>query len=437
MRGSEADSPMTAEAPALNTVLLPAARAVAAVRDGRSAAGALAAAPESIRPAAQSVSFLALRRMGLADALKSALVRSAPADPLLDALLTVALALLCEASDAPYADHTVVNEAVTAAGRDRRLARYKAMVNGVLRTFLRERDARLQAAMKDPVARWNYPAWWIDAVRQAWPAQWQDVLAAANTRPSMMLRVNRRRADAARVVGALQAAAAPALAMGGDAVVLERPAPLSRLPGFSEGWWSVQDAGAQLAAPLLDVRDGMRVLDACAAPGGKTCHILESCDAEVTALDSDPVRLEKVRENLARLGLRAALLTGDATDPSAWWDGRPFDRILLDAPCTASGIVRRHPEIRWLRRASDVAVLATIQARMLDALWPLLAPDGKLLYVTCSILPREGEEQASDFAARHRDARRLPAPGQLLPTMPTAPPGPDHDGFFFALFQRT
>lgn len=234
------------------------------------------------------------------------------------------------------------------------------------------------------------------------------------------------------------------------------------LPGFEQGWWSVQDLSAQHAARLLPVADGMRVLDACAAPGGKTAHLLEQADLRLTALDSDAARLTRVGENLERLGLMhggVQLACADAAEPQAWWDGVPFDAILADVPCTASGVVRRHPDIRWLRREDDVARTAALQRRIVDALWALLRPGGHLLYATCSIFPEEGELQAQAFAQRHADAVRLPAPGQILPLAGQPAVGdaaalrePDcsggeellagraalatGDGFFYALFAK-
>ncbi len=219
--------------------------------------------------------------------------------------------------------------------------------------------------------------------------------------------------------------------VGPLAVRLERPVPVAQIPGFSEGLVSVQDAAAQMAVPLLDVQDGMRVLDACAAPGGKTGHILESANVELLALDADKNRIPRIEENLRRLQLSSALMAGDASERS-WWDGRPFDRILADVPCTASGIVRRHPDIRWLRRKADTIRLATLSAQILDNLWQMLRPGGKLLFVTCSIWPRESEAQAAAFTMR-QNAIRLQAPGQLLPT---AGADKDHDGLFYALFEK-
>jgi 16S rRNA (cytosine967-C5)-methyltransferase len=222
-----------------------------------------------------------------------------------------------------------------------------------------------------------------------------------------------------------------ASAIGEFAVRLDQPVPVGQIPGFNDGLVSVQDAAAQLAAPLLDVQDGMRVLDACAAPGGKTSHLLEMANINLLAIDSDAKRLNKITENLDRLKLSAHTMVGDASKRD-WWDGQQYDRILADVPCTASGIVRRHPDIRWLRRKADSAQLATLSARILDNLWMMTKPNGKLLLVTCSIWPQESEAQAAAFAHRHQ-ATRLPAPGQL---MPTANSDSDHDGLFFALFQK-
>ena len=219
--------------------------------------------------------------------------------------------------------------------------------------------------------------------------------------------------------------------IGADAVRLAQPLPVHAIPGFDQGHVSVQDAGAQLAAPLLDAQDGMRVLDACAAPGGKTGHLLECADIDLLALDSDGERLQRITQNLQRLQLSARLLQADACRAD-WWDGQPFDRILADVPCTASGVVRRHPDIRWLRRPEDAARLATLSSQILDNLWRMLKPDGKLLLVTCSLWPEESEMQAQAFASRH-GAIRLAAPGQLLPG---ANSELDQDGLFYALFQK-
>jgi 16S rRNA (cytosine967-C5)-methyltransferase len=348
------------------------------------------------------------------------------------ALLACALALMTAPDAArPYEEFTVVDQTVTAADAHPDTARAKNMVNAVLRRFLRERKALLETALLQPLAKWNYPQWWIDAVRAAWPQDWQAVLESGNAAPPLTLRVNVRKTSVEQYLATLAQAGMDAAQIGPSAVRLAKAVGVGQIPGFADGLVSVQDAGAQLAAPLLDVRNGMRVLDACAAPGGKTCHILELADADVTALDADPKRLARVDENLRRLDLKAALQAAEA-QTSGWWDGKPFDRILADVPCTASGIVRRHPDIRWLRRKGDTLQLATLSAKILDNLWQMLAPGGKLLFVTCSLWPQESEAQAAAFAVRN-NAARLDAPGQLLPAGGS---GQDHDGLFYALFQK-
>jgi 16S rRNA (cytosine967-C5)-methyltransferase len=334
-------------------------------------------------------------------------------------------------SVAPYNDFTVVDQAVTAAASDLSIAHAKGMVNAVLRRFLRERDTQLHAVLNNPVARWNYPAWWIDATKAAYPDEWQTILAAGNALPPLTLRVNCRKTSTEAYLQMLNEHAIAATQVGPCAVRLTQAVGVAQIPGFEQGLVSVQDAAAQLAAPLLDVQDGMRVLDACAAPGGKTGHLLELAVLDLLALDSDAKRLPRIAENLQRLQLDATLRVGDAAG-QGWWDGKPFDRILADVPCTASGIVRRHPDIRWLRRKSDTARLAGLSRQILDNLWSMLLPGGKLLFVTCSLWPQESEAQAAAFAVRHQ-ALRLPAPGQLRPE---AGIEYDRDGLFFALFQK-
>lgn len=420
--------------------LLGAAHAVAQVKSGVALPQALAAVftrlspPPQARGAMQDIAYRCMRQLGRAEALLSMLLDKPPSPPL-HSLLCNALALMLpvqEHEDAPYESFTVVDQAVTAAASEPATARAKGMINAVLRRFLRERDTLLPQAMKQSVGHWNYPAWWIDSMRTAYPNAWEAILQTGNRLPPLILRVNRRRTDMHAYRAQLADAGIETAIIGPAALRLARPLPVMQIPGFAEGLASVQDAAAQLAAPLLDLQDGMRVLDACAAPGGKTGHILECANVDLLALDSDPKRLMRIEENLRRLGLAARVQAGDAAS-DAWWDGEPFDRILADVPCTASGIVRRHPDIRWLRRKSDAAQLASLSARILDNLWRMLKPGGKMLFVTCSLWPQESERQAAAFAQRH-GATRLPAPGQLLPR---AMAEEDHDGLFYALFQRT
>ena len=439
--------------PALHRLLDHTAEAVQAVRSGRSLTEVLARCPAEMRPGTQALSFHTLRWLGSATEARTLLAPKTP-PPNVDALLVTALALLwpadADAGPPPYPEHTLVDQAVTAARQ--RTPAAAGFVNAVLRRFVREREAVVEAVRHTPIGAYNHPLWWIERVKRDWPRQWAPLLLLANRQPPMTLRVNARCGSGARYVHGLAALGRAASviddpALGGQAVILAQACPVQQLPGFAEGEVSVQDAAAQRAARLLlegaQLGPGSRVLDACAAPGGKTAHLLELAELDLLALDSDPLRLARVQDTLNRLRLHAELRAGDARVPAGWWDGRPFDAILLDAPCTASGIVRRHPDVRWLRRADDIHALGRIQAEMLDALWPLLAPGGRLLYATCSIFPAEGQQQIDAFL------QRLPpgsaglepqSPGHLLPL----PDNGAHsrsavlqDGFFYALIRKT
>jgi 16S rRNA (cytosine967-C5)-methyltransferase len=419
--------------------LLGAAASLARVRTGMALPQALAevfqaydATPQA-RGAMQDLAYRSMRQLGRSEALLAMMTSKAPEPPMLAGLLCAALALLDppEGTEPPYEAFTVVDQAVRAAASHPDFAHAKAMVNAVLRRFQREKASLLNTVLAQPQARWNYPEWWIDAVRTAYPQQWQDILQAGNRQPPLTLRVNLRKTSVDDYLQTLAAAGIEASRVGVSALRLAQAMNVFQIPGFEDGLVSVQDAGAQLAAPLLDLHAGMRVLDACAAPGGKSGHILEIADVDLTALDVDSRRLLRVDQNLQRLGLQATVQAGAAED-AGWWDGREYDRILADVPCTASGIVRRHPDIRWLRRKSDTHQLATLSTKILDNLWQMLRPNGKLLFVTCSLWPQESEAQAAAFAARH-GAIRLDAPGQLLPTSGA---GQDHDGLYYALFQK-
>lgn len=479
------------ESIALSRLIGHVADVVAAVRSGRSLADVMPEVPDAARPGTQALAFEVLRRLGGAVRVRAAL---APRDPpaRVDALLTSALALLWPVDEPPYPDHTLVDQVVTCA-RERAPAA-APFVNAVLRRFIREREARVREAMQDPLGAWNHPSWWVERLRHDWPACWQPLLEAANRHPPMTLRVHAQRMSGADYAARLQreGLAARVLddpAYGGQAVQLTRPVPVQRLPGFAEGDVSVQDANAQRAGPLLlggslgglepggpafsgasaraetpagsarrleqpgpsapaglpPLPAGARVLDACAAPGGKTAQLLERANLDLLALDSDPRRLARVDESLRRLGLQAATRVGDATRPATWWDGRPFDAILLDAPCSGSGVVRRHPDIRWLRRPQDIQALTRIQSAMLDALWPLLKPGGRLLYATCSVFRAEGQAQIDAFMQRHRDEGvgvDPGSPGHLLPLPDNQAArawggaSVDADGFFYALLRK-
>ena len=338
-------------------------------------------------------------------------------------------------------DHAAVGETVAAA---QKLGKpwAKGLVNGVLRNLQRRRE-ELLAAERPESAELDHPGWLIQRLREAWPEQWRTIIEAANDHPPMTLRVNGRHGERSAYAKRLMEAAIPARPAPhtDHGLRLDQPLDVSKLPGFADGDLSIQDGAAQLAAQLLAPKAGERILDACAAPGGKTGHLLElTPEAEVTALDADGERLERVEENLERLGLQAAVVASDAADTAEWWDGTPFDRILLDAPCSATGVIRRHPDIKLLRTPKDVRNLAEEQARLLDALWPLLKPGGTLLYATCSILPEENEAQVAAFLARTNDAEEIAIEaewGHQRPHGRQLFPGEEGmDGFYYALLKR-
>lgn len=338
-------------------------------------------------------------------------------------------------------EHAAVAETVTAT----RLLRKPwavGLVNGVLRTALRRRTELTALLESDAEAHTAHPRWLLQRLQRDWPDDWSAIVAADNVRPPFSLRINLLRLDREAYRQHLTAVGHPADLAGVDtALTLATPVDPARLPSFSEGWVSVQDAGAQRAAPLLEVQAGQRVLDACAAPGGKTGHLLECApNLDLTALDCDPDRLERVRETLARLRQHAQLVLGDARQPSDWWDGIPYDRILVDAPCSATGVIRRHPDIKLLRRESDIAALAERQQILLARLWPLLRPGGRLLYATCSVLRAENDEVVTAFLATHPDAyecvisvdwgRAMPHGRQILPGEEGM------DGFYYAVLGK-
>jgi 16S rRNA (cytosine967-C5)-methyltransferase len=394
------------------------------------------------RTLVHELAYGTLRHWGTLAALVVRLANKPFADPALKPLVAVALYQLDHTRAPPFA---VVDHAVNAAATVARPAA-KALVNALLRRYLREREALAAAVREDPVARWSYPEWWIERVRRDYPDDWPAILEAGNARPPLTLRVNAREGSRESLLAAFAAAGLGATPVGAAGVIVDPPKPVTQLPGYATGAFSVQDAGAQLAAPLLGAGAGMRILDACAAPGGKATHLAELADVHLTVLDSDAARLARVHDNFRRLKLlseRVRIVCGDAGDPAAWWDGVPFDRILVDVPCTASGVVRRHPDGKWLRRATDVAGFARQQSRLVDALWRCLAPGGRLLYATCSVFTEENEAQVGAFCARHDDALRetltfpdgvIARGGQLLPSLPGA--SHNQDGFFYALLRR-
>ncbi len=445
--GSHSEPHSASLAPPLWQQLQACATALQAVLQGRNHAQALSLVDVRLRPAAQALLFAVLRQWGRTLALKKRLVQRQPSAPA-NALLCTGLALLVPNEQPMYPSHTLVSQLVEAAKRDPDTKAQAAFVNACVRRFLREQDALMLQTDVLPSAQWNMPQWWIDRVRQDHPAHWQTILRASQQAAPMTVRVNQRLISRQALLAQWEEAGVRADVIGEHGLVLQQAKPVQTIPGFAQGWWSVQDGGAQWAAPLLlkglKPRDGqpLRLLDACAAPGGKTAHLLECADAEVTALDVDAARCQRMADNLKRLQLKAEVVVADAAKPPTWWDGRVFDGILLDAPCTASGIVRRHPDIPWLRRASDVAGLAAQQKALLHALWPLLAPGGRLLYCTCSVFASEGRDQIQAFLANNNQARLLPSAGPFLPGVTaneetvTDNHARDHDGFFYALLER-
>ncbi len=444
----------------MNVSQLVAAEAIQQVFAGRnlnialeSALHSHASATPQQRAVAQDLSYGTLRFYGQIQAMLAQLLEKPLRDERLRCLLLVAIYQL---QHDKAASHTVVDQAVKAASQFKH-AWAKGLVNGVLRNFLRQQDSLLQKISDNEVATYSYPKWWISKLKLQYPQSWQAMLVAGNVHPPMSLRVNQRRMPVTDYQKKLDEQGLANSHPGGYALILDKALPVDRIPGFYDGDVSVQDYGAQWAAELLDLHDGMHVLDACCAPGGKTGHILEKADVSLTAMDSDATRLRRTEDNLQRLNLQrlkleARLVVGDAAS-NDWWDGVPFDRILADVPCTASGIVRRHVDIKWLRREADISSFTRQQAAILPSLWRLLAKGGKLLYVTCSVFHEENQRQVDNFLKTQADAKQLPLAafesatsdtvawdtatwdtttekhGQLLPCA-------QHDGFFYALLQK-
>jgi 16S rRNA (cytosine967-C5)-methyltransferase len=402
----------------------------------RSASSAAAGLSTADRAAVQAITYGTLRLLGEIDGVIDLLLKRPLEHQRVRDLLRIAVYQLAYTRAAPYA---IVDHAVRACVL-LRLDAAKGLVNAVLRRFSREREALLQQARRTETGAYSHPAWWIEKLRVQYPEHYTAMLSNANEHPPLTVRINQRRTTVEDYLGRLARAEITARVLGGPAVVIEHPIPVAELPGFDEGDVSVQDAAAQEAVGYLDLRAGQRVLDACAAPGGKTAHILESADVELTAADNDAQRLQRIESNLKRLQLKARVVRADVSQPREWWDGVPFARILADVPCSASGVVRRHPDIKWLRRPSDIARFAERQHTILNALWQLLETDGKLLYVTCSVFHEENGAQIDEFLERHHDARRLSLPGPHTNAHGLAGqilPDETHDGFFYALLQKS
>ncbi len=395
------------------------------------------------RAAVHSIAFDTLRHLGLLSAQLDMLLTAPMADAPVRHLLLVALSQL---QFSKASDHAIVDHAVSAA-ETMGFARAKPLVNAVLRSYLRTPEKFKRERFKLDTAIYDFPRWWIERLKREQPSSWEGMLLSSRRHPPMNLRVNSRQVTVSAYLEILANAGIAAEARGADAIELTKPISVNELPGFREGLASVQDEGAQLAALLLGAANGDRVLDACAAPGGKAGHILEQAEVELTALDSDKYRLRRVADNLQRLKLSARLQCADAADLDAWWDRKPYDRILLDVPCSGSGVARRHPDIKWLRRESDLASFARQQAHLLSTLWNCLADGGRLLYATCSVFRAENQDVIEKFLGSHGDARSIDLTalanstecvkaaaltlqdGQLLPD-------DHHDGFYYAMLEK-
>ncbi len=422
---------------------LAAARALAAVLNGKASLGSslpplLDRVEPRDRALAQDLAFGTARWQPRLALLMDKLLQKPfkAADRDVEALLLVGLYQLLHTRIPP---HAAIGETVACVDKLKKSS-LKGLLNAVLRNAQRDHEALLAELDRDPVLHTAHPRWLQKRLKADWPEQWQAICAANNQHPPLLLRINRRQGSREVYLAELLAAgiAAEPCAFSRDGIRLLEACDVKTLPGFMEGRVSVQDEAAQLAADLLDLAPGQRVLDACAAPGGKTCHLLEAEPglSHVTAIDLEQSRLARVRENLDRLGLDAELIAADGRATKVWWDGKPFQRILLDAPCSATGVIRRHPDIKLTRQEADIAALAQLQGELLDALWPTLEVGGILLYATCSVLPQENSDNIDKFLARTPGARELDITGpfglkqahgrQLLPQ------DGGHDGFYYA-----
>lgn len=407
-----------------------AAHAIGEVLNGRNLSEVLAQLmqqhPElsvADKGALQDLSHGSLRHLSLLQQLVHQMTKTLPPIEIVH-LLVIALYQLHFTRNAA---HAVVNEAVNYA-RQLQGGHYQKLINALLRRFLRERETLLVHALKQDEARYNLPGWWLNYLKKHYPQHWHNMVTTMAQHPSMTLRINRRYTDAEQYLAKLTANGIAAKILDTHSIMLQQAIAVQKLPDFAAGHVSVQDFGAQQAIPMLNPQNGERILDACAAPGGKTGHILEWADCDVTALDIDPLRLKRVQDNLQRLQQRAHLHCADAKELHLWYDNNTFDAILADVPCTASGVVKRHPDIKWLRQPQDSKKTALQQEALLDSLWLTLKSGGRLLLATCSIFMEENQQQLTRFLTRHADACERQSRVLL--------PNSRQDGFFYALIDK-
>lgn len=431
--------------PSLGQVIFEASDLLQKINTGQSMEKVLAMhlrKEDSLAGAIKSVLYTALRFKGLTDFLIEKLVKK-KTNPKVWAILSISLALLAEKKEKAF---TVVNQAVNAVKKSNSISQSAPFLNAVLRNYLRSESSLVKEANAWESVKYNAPQWWIDSYKKEFgETRVERIFSVLNKHPPLILRVNTKKISQTQALTWLTERGVAAVSVGKSGLILKKPVPVKEIPGFERGYFSVQDAGAQLAAEILAAKPNMKVLDACAAPGGKTAHILECSEVDLLALEISRERAKKISENLLRLGLTADVKVQDASKVSQWWDGEKFDRILLDAPCTASGIARRHPDIPWIRKSADITKLAHQQKELLENLWPTLAKGGIMLYAVCSIFSEEGEQQIKNFLKTHEDAVLRPfvgAPEGMLRLEPFERVDKEscsvevHDGFFYALIEK-
>ena len=381
----------------------------------------------------KALTYGSVRFLGKSRFIIDYLVKNKIENKTVECLIHIALYQL---SQEKFNDFTIVNQAVDAAKKiDFRKSKF---VNAILRNYLRSKDNLYELLNKEQVAKYSYQNWWINKVKDEFKSDWEEILEIGNQHPPLSLRVNKRKITMQKYCEILVEHGLDHKVISNTGLIIKNPLNINDIPGFIEGYISVQDFGAQIATELLDIRKDQKILDACAAPGGKTCNILEYEDVDVTALEIDKVRADKISDNLNRLGLNANVIHGSLSNDNSWWKGGHFDRILLDVPCSASGIVRRHVDIKWLRQMGDLKKFSEMQYHLLKSAWPLMKSEGRLLYVTCSIFSNENRDVIEGFKKEFRDAKEIDLiyPNTIKHVKNQLVPSENHDGLFYALLQK-